>query len=242
MEVTRIPNVLGVYRDFYSCGSTGLDCSNSGSAAAGYTRANRTDRYYQTHGYVEWGTGFPTCSGTNCMTGSGVSSVRYSGLDPDGPTRAINATNFPAPTYFTSGRPSDVSADAPVAPNCNSPSYCTYQAGTVGDVLSAPTTTRDQVITAGGIVFVSRDSNSTWGVLNNQNQAETPLYMLWVNNTSSNGGGGNWASTYRLERDGRYSAANLTNPMLKVNAINTGSARVSGLLMNHLKIETLGGQ
>lgn len=236
IEVTRIPNVANVYKDFYSFAD-----GTTGSADSGYARTGRSTRYYQTHGYTEWGNAFPTNTNSNSLGGSGVSAVTYSGLDPDGATRTINATNFPSPTYFTSGRPSEVSSDAPVAANC-SPLSCTYGTGTVGDVFSAPTTTRDQVIAAGGISFVSKSSSSTWDVVKNQNQAVTPMNMLWINNTSSNGGGSNWANTYRLERDSRYTAANITNPTLKVNAINLGTARVDGLTMNHMKIETLGGQ
>ncbi|MGH8493588.1 MAG: hypothetical protein ACRERR_10880 [Moraxellaceae bacterium] len=237
IEVSRIPNVANVYKDFYSFAD-----GTTGSANSGYARTGRSTRYYQTHGYTEWGSAFPTNANPNGLGGTGVSTVKYSGIDIDGVTRTINAANFPAPTYFTSGRPGIVAGDAPVAPNCNGPSYCTYLSATVGDVFSAPTTTRDNVIAAGGIVFVSKDSSSTWDVLQNQNNPETPLNMLWVNNTSGNGGGGNWASTYRLERDGRYSAAGVSNPMLKVNAINLGTARIDGLTMNHMKIETLGGQ
>ncbi|MDF3029545.1 MAG: hypothetical protein K0R03_103 [Moraxellaceae bacterium] len=231
IEVTRIPNVTAVYQDFYSFAD-----GTSGSTNSGYTRTGRADRYYLTHGYSEWGTQFPTNANSNGLGGSGVNSTTYSGTgDPDGATRIINSTNFPAATCASNGGPNFV--DGSNGNNCT-----TWSGQTVGELLTAPTTTRDQVISAGGIVFVSRNSSSTWNVLPNQNQAASTINMLWVNNSSSNGGGSNWANTYRLERDSRYTAGNVANVTRTVNAINLGTARIDGLLINHMKIETLGGQ
>lgn len=231
IEVTRLPGDVSAYTDFYSFAGGGPGTVNSG-----YTRTGRPDRYYETHGYVEWGDKFPDSAG-------GVSTVRYAGVDPDGPTRTFSAGQGFDNSYLLSGRPSYVASDSPTPANC-SPLVCTfnYTGATVGNAVSA--NTRSEVVSAGGMVFVSKDSSTTWQVLNNQNQAQNnTLRMLWVNNTSSNGAGSNWANTYRLEVDSRYAGDKATyNPMLNVNAINLGHSRVSGLLIQRMRIETLGGQ
>ena len=68
ITLNRIPNDSNVINDFYSA-----------AGPTGYERENRNDRYYQTHGFVEWGSDFPTCAGANCLSGSGVSNVRFAG-------------------------------------------------------------------------------------------------------------------------------------------------------------------
>lgn len=220
IELSRIPNNANVYKDFYSFAD-----GTAGSVNSGYTRTGRSDRYYQTHGYVEWGTQFPD--------NGGVNTTRFAGDDFDGATRAVNSTNFPAATCASNGGVNGVSGST--GANCT-----TWLAGTVGDIWGTPAT-RDQVIAAGGMVFVSKNGSTTWNVIDDSMAAGSgALQMLYVNNSSSNGGGSAWASTYRLERNGNY-AASVANPIQRVNAINLGSARVSGLLLQHLKVETLGG-
>lgn len=60
IELTRIPDVPDVYNDFYSLAP---------GDALGYQRTGRPDRYYETHGYVEWGDAFPTNTNPNGMGG-----------------------------------------------------------------------------------------------------------------------------------------------------------------------------
>lgn len=105
-------------------------------------------------------------------------------------------------------------------------------------------------------MFVSR-SGGEWTVLNNQNQPEgfdASSREVSVARTSVSQGGVFSCGLARC-RDLNPLAANAVdfsaiaqyanqggyNPMLTVNAINLGTARVEGLLINHLRIETLGG-
>lgn len=222
IELTRLPNNVSVFNDFYSLAPGDTE---------GYQRTGRPDRYYETHGYVEWGTKFPDSPG-------GVSQVRYAGVDTDGPTVQINSTNFPASTC--QGGAFGVSPDAPGGSNCTS-----WRNDTVGNVVTGAVATAGEVLSEGGIVFVSRNPGSTWQVKNNQNApANNTLNMLWVCKPDSQGdcgsSGSNWDQTVRLERDARYNKTNY-NPTLNVNAINLGSSRVEGIQINHMKIETLGG-
>ena len=216
IQLTRIPNVAAVYNDFYSLAPGDIQ---------GYQRTGRPDRYYETHGYVEWGNAFPTNSNPNALGGTGVSQVRFAGVDPDGPTRQINAANYPG-------------HNSPCAYN-----QCTYSNQTVGNLYSV--STRQEVVNEGGIAFVSSSESSTWQVLHNQNRAESAIPNATRVRTEQYNCSwlGCWAGSDTrgvLERNPAY-AENNANPMLTVNAINLGTARVEGLLINHLRIETLGG-
>lgn len=227
IEVTPIPNEANVYQDFYSFAD-----GTAGSLNSGYQRTARPDRYYETHGYVEWGTDFPTNPHPNGMGGAGVSSVRFSSndADPDGPTRVVNSTNFPAATCASNGSGVNNSDGR----NCTN-----WDGSTVGQVVDGRVGSPEQVLAAGGIAFVSRDGG-TWQVANNQNKpVNSTLNMLWVRRDDTNYGGNNWESYVGLERDARY--LNEYNPTINLNAINLGSSRIEGLQINHLKIETLGG-
>ncbi|MDX1475550.1 MAG: hypothetical protein R3309_15360, partial [Reinekea sp.] len=97
IELTRIPNDSNAFNDFYSS-----------SGQSGYQRAGRNDRYYETHGYVEWGGYFPqspcqlgVSGATNCVSGSGTNDgLRWSGPGYDSstpqtvtlPARVVNVT------------------------------------------------------------------------------------------------------------------------------------------------------
>ena len=208
IELTRLPNNSNAFNDFYSA-----------AGATGFERNNRSERYYETHGYVRWGDAFPTNSNSNGLGGSGVSQVRYSGVDPDGPTRVVNSTNFPASTCQTPYGPG-------VSGNQNGP-CATWSNATVGNVVVGASD-RSTILTQGGMVFMSRDGSATWQVVNNQNRAaNNNLHMLTVA----------WNGSIQLQRDSRY---NDYNPTLNVNAINLGSSRVEGMMINHLRISTLG--
>lgn len=225
ITVSRIPNITNVYRDFYSFAD-----GTAGSVNSGYTRTGRPDRYYQTHGYVEWGTAF--------SDNGGVSQVRFSGVDPDGPTTTTAS-------YMNCGSASGYPG---VSGTFNGTGgACTRNDGqAVGNVVGG-STTRDNVIAAGGMVFVSKNGTTTWTVVNNQNLAvNNTLNMLYVCEPGSAGQCGSpnstgvaWDNQYRMERDARYGSY---NPQVSVNAINLGTARVNGLLIHHMKIQTLGGQ
>lgn len=235
IELTRIPNVTDVYNDFYSLAPGDTE---------GYQRTGRPDRYYETHGYVEWGTKFPD--------NGGVSQVRYAGADPDGPTLQITQANFPSCVQGTYAGMGGANGGNPCYVNAGNGGSGTpgsaWDGNWVGDIVEGAEGSAEAVLSEGGIIFVSRDGSSTWQVVNNQNLApQEDLHMLWVES------GGEWAGTednwetgYRLTRDARYSATpnsngNYYNPTLNVNAINLGSSRVEGLQINHMKIETLGG-
>lgn len=145
IELSRITNTPGVYNDFYSLPTSGN----------GYDRvvANQVAHYYDTHGYVEWGTAFPNCTPVNCMDGTGVSTVKFAGAGGNTRDEVVKGT---------------VTAGADL----------------------------------GGISFLSSSTTSTWTVLSNQNNTGSAV------NTMS--------------------------------GINLGSTRIEGMLINHLKITSLG--
>ena len=240
IELTRLPNDAQAYNDAYQ------------AVGNGYTRTGRSDRYYETHGYVEWGTGFPTCpSGTtNCLPGSGVSSQRFSGSGYTAgtqsitlPALAVNATNFPG--YLCRN-----SRD----------NECLLYRGTAGQVTVplasgniSQTGSRAQIIAAGGIAFVSR-SGSEWTVQNQQITGDIVStleknrdVMIWrtsVDDDAALGGTCGFLINCRLngETPSAGSAPGVLknlSPMLSVNAINLGASRVEGLMVHHLKITTL---
>ncbi|WP_300522385.1 hypothetical protein [Alcanivorax sp.] len=258
IQLTRIPNDANVFNDFYSS-----------AGASGYQRTGRNDRYYQTHGYVEWGRAFPTCGGANCMSGSGVSSARFSSdlalpTSVTLPALTVNAANFPGD--LCGGN--DCDQYSGTAPEVTVPVSVT--AGP-----AAGATSREAIASGGGISFVSRNPSSTWNVVNNQNLASTGTlggnfanfattlaadntvrqartdFFETDNNCNIFGNGCDLRLIAQLPPDtatiqNRANAiANSlvtggTNPTIAVNAINLGTARVEGLLVNHLKITTLG--
>ncbi len=66
IELTQVPNQTNVYSDFYSLNA---GCASSAGATGencGYNRT-RPARYYETHGYVQWGT-ITAGSGNNTAT------------------------------------------------------------------------------------------------------------------------------------------------------------------------------
>lgn len=240
VELAAIPGIAGIYNDFYSLPTalapvTGCDAACQ-TANRGYNRVTSAipARYYETHGYVEWGDKFPTCGFSNCMSGTGVSQVRFSGVDPDGPTVAITNT---------------IRA-------CDDGDGCRWT-GSVGNVFSSTASavfntsnTTDQVIGAGGVSFVSRATGSTWTVLHNQNLPRREYNQV---NTAvnSNGTGANDMMQRNTYGCGFLGLANCTefgprnyaadyNPAISVNAINLGSSRIEGFQINHLKITSLG--
>lgn len=56
IELTKIPNTPAVYDDFYSLAPGDTE---------GYQRSGKPDRYFKTHGYVQWGVWFPGVSESN---------------------------------------------------------------------------------------------------------------------------------------------------------------------------------
>lgn len=230
IELTRIPEVDAVYNDFYSLAP---------GDTQGYKRTNRPARYYETHGYVEWGGGFPTNPNPNGMGGSGVSQVRFSGVDPDGLT--VNLNTLPNSACMGGG----------YGVGGGSFGTCTGKNNEVvgnifdnnsPDLVFNTGFTRGEIASEDGMSFLSRNSANTWTVLHNQNRPQQEN-MIWVEYDE-----GGWFSDdeYQLTRDARYTSTpnqdgNMYNPMLSVNAINLGTSRVQGLQVNHLKIETLGG-
>lgn len=213
IELTSVPNDPNAYNDLYSIAGDN-----------GYRRYGRNDRYYETHGYVEWGSQFPTCTGggangsIQCMSGSGVSGVRYAGLDPDGVTRIINQTNYPGHA------------------NCGY-DECTWSGQTVGHLVSAPSS-RAQVVGQGGMAFASRGSTTRWGVRHMQGR---PSSTAITSTRTQNYSCGLFCTNTRLilERHGNYNA-NTYNPEIQMNAINLGASRVQGLALQYLRITSLG--
>ena len=63
IEVTRIQNIPAIYQDFYSLNTSCANSTGAAGRACGYNRGGRPARYFDTHGFVRWGTGF-TGAGT----------------------------------------------------------------------------------------------------------------------------------------------------------------------------------
>jgi hypothetical protein len=256
IEVTRIPNDANVFNDFYSSAD-----------ASGYQRAGRNDRYYQTHGYVEWGSAFPTCGSVNCMSGSGVSSVRFANslVLPTSvtlPALAVISANFPG--SLCSGGCDQWSGET-------APFVTTSVSITAGPMIGQAT--RTAIANEGGVAFFSRDASTTWNVVNNQNlastgtlggdfsgfttavQNDTTVRQARTNVQNYSCGFLGLGTCRRLvaelppnvgtiqSRANAIAASLITggsNPTIAVNAINLGSSRVEGLLVHHLKITSLG--
>ena len=241
IELTRLPNDVDAYGDAYQI-----------AGQNGYQRTGRSDRYYQTHGYVEWGAGFPTCppGTTNCLPGTGVSSQRFSGSGYTAgtesitlPALAVNETNFPGLLCRNSRE-----------------DECLLYRGTAGAVtvpLSSAsisqTGTRQQIVAAGGISFVSR-SGGSWMVQNRQTTGDVVKtleknrdVMIWrtsVDDDAAFGGVCGFLINCRLngETPSPASAPDVLrnlSPMVSVNAINLGASRVEGLMFHHMKMTTL---
>lgn len=219
IELTRLPNDAQAYNDAYQI-----------AGGNGYTRDGRSNRYYETHGYVEWGTAFPTCpSGTtNCLPGSGVGAIpRFVGTDLDGPTQNLSTSTIYTNCGSASGYPGLGGSFNGASGGCDS-----RQNALVGERVFGAVSSKADIV-SGGIAFVARNGGS-WQVLNNQNQAQNDsLNMIWVRYQDRV-----WplSDRWHLERDERYSSY---NPMLTVQGINLGTARVEGLMVHHLKVTTL---
>ena len=237
IELTRIPNDPNAYNDFYSV-----------AGQQGYQRANRNDRYYETHGYVEWGDYFPACQAgqNNCLPGSGTASpVRFSGPGYDSsspqtltlPARTVNAFNFPGPVC---GGDRDE--------QCNSYNGIA-NAVTVtlssGDITSPYS--REQVADAQGISFISRNNSSTWFVQNNQNDGfieRDRSIILWRTAVGDCGFLGDCdilqPSSPNPPTSTPPAVLTSVSPRVEVNAINLGTARIQGLAIQHMRITSLG--
>lgn len=217
VELAAIPNIAGIYNDFYSL-PTALAATGSCNAACqtanrGYNRVTSAipARYYETHGYVEWGDKFPTCAFTNCMSGSGVSTVRYYGTDPDGATRNVTNAEFGGTV-------------AEATPQ-------------VGGVVTGAVGTDDAVLADGGVVFMSRSSATTWTVVHNQNRAQ---YTPGLVETYSTNCGFFQGCNNNAGRRANADYLNNYNPTITMSAINLGTSRIEGFMINHLKITSLG--
>lgn len=270
IELSSIPDVSGVYNDFYSLPDAlepTTQCNPACQAERrGYNRtiASTNTRYYETHGYVSWGDKFPTCppGTTNCLAGTGVSSQRFSGNGDGVPAtvtiaaRVINSTNFTGnlctDAFGQAAACTEWSNETAPAVTVNTPTGRVSATGTKGDILAA-----------GGVSFVAR-SGGSWSVLNNQNLPQTTIPVVSsttlqddldvmrarTNYSSCNIFG---ASCNRLVLQSPPDAAAIQgranalfaypanyNPLISVDAINLGSARFEGLQFNHLKITSLG--
>ncbi len=239
IELTRIPNDSNAYNDFYST-----------AGQQGYQRANRNDRYYETHGYVEWGDYFPACQSgqNNCLPGSGSATpVRFSGPGYTSgtqtvtlPARTINALNFPGP-ICGSGRDAECEGYTGTA--------AAVTVGLTSPDINTPYTRQD-VANAQGISFIGRNDGSTWWVRNNQNDSFIERdrdILLWRTRPLNYDCGflctEDWLQPSSPNPPDESSApAVLTSisPRVEVNAINLGSARIQGLAIQHMKITSLG--
>jgi hypothetical protein len=217
IELVSIPNIAGIYNDFYSL-PTALGAVTGCDAACqtqnrGYNRVTSAipARYYETHGYVEWGSKFPTCGFSNCMSGTGVSTVRYLGADPDGATRNVTNAEFGGTV-------------AEATPQ-------------VGGVVTGAVSTDDAILNEEGVSFFSRSTSSTWTVVHNQNRGVYTPALVEVYSTNCglfqgcNNNAGRRASSDYL---------NNYNPNITMSAINLGASRIEGFQINHLKITSLG--
>src|SRR5699024_2386727 len=162
LELTRIPNDATVYEDFYA-----LPEGNTTGYVTDAERWDRSDRYYNTHGYARWGEMFPETGG--------VSKKRYIGIDPDGPTRHLNTqghcgSSMPGWGSWANGTNNSSSG------GCNS-----IQDRNIGDVVfGAVEEGNDQLLLEeGGMVFLSAKDN-TWTIKNNANaNVNNDLKMVW---------------------------------------------------------------
>lgn len=277
VELAAIPDQPNVYNDFYSMapallrdsGCVATLCTSAyQESSRGYIRtvASLPGRYFDTHGYVSWGSKFPTSAYSNGMGGTGVSTQRFSGTG-DGvaatssltlPALAVNSTNFTG--QLCTGA---FGADA----NCTAWSGGTAPAVTVtvpqGRV--AATGTKADILAEGGISFSARAGGS-WTVLNNQNlpQTGTPvvasvatlqndievkrartdhdscdIFGTYCNRLIVQGGGPD-TGTIQNRANTLFAYPANYNPLLTVDSINLGSARIEGLQINHMKITSLG--
>ncbi len=218
LELTRIPDDPTVYEHFYA-----LPSDSSDGYVTAEQRWNRSDQYYYTHGYARWGEKFPESEG-------GVSKTRYIGHDPDGPTRHLNTQGHCGSSMPGWGSWANGSNNGSSGP-CNDG----IQDRNIGDVVfGAVEEGQDQVLLEeGGMVFLSARDN-TWSIKNNANaNVNNDLKMVWVKES------GLIRKRYELQVDARYNNT-AYNPELQVSGINLGSSRAEGMLINHLKITSLG--
>lgn len=284
LTLTRIPDDSRVYGVHYAlptaitfpgCGSTAA--GSCGAAAAGYNRvlANANSNYYTSHGYVEWGTDFPSCGagqpnclgGSNTATNYGASAVRFSGPGSTGlPVTKTYSLEARAMVAGAANGGGYWSGDTCGGDPCDSFTNGTAQSVSFTVTYSSPVVSsihsRQDVINAGGVVFVSRTAGSTWQVPNNQAADNTTAKLIELENRDDVKEArsdyvdacGFLCTDLRLSVDATpdtaaiQSAANAvfgspsgTNyAILNVNAINLGASRVEGLLINHMKITSLG--
>src|SRR5699024_9445524 len=215
LELTRIPNNATVYEDFYAL----PEGSTNGFVTAAQ-RWNRSDRYYNTHGYARWGEMFPETGG--------VSKHRFvlRDGDPDGPTVNLQDPNSPHTSCSSSSYGIGGFLDR---------STCTaYQNAVVGGVVEPSSDA--ELFEEGGMVFMSNRDGS-WTLRNDPRRAaNNTLDMLWIVNKEF---GSQWGS--EMTRDARYVGnSDSYNPDLQVTGVNLGSSRAEGMLINHLKITSLG--
>ncbi len=271
VELAAIPDQSNVYGDFYSMAPRLADAPGCDATcqeqSRGYIRtvASLPARYFDTHGYVSWGSKFPTSTYSNAMGGTGVSTQRFSGAG-DG-VAATTSLTLPALAVTYANFPGALCEGAfGIDVNCSSGGWNGGTAPavtvTVPQGRVAATGTRADILAEGGISFSARTGGS-WTVLNNQNlpQTGTPAVASVATlqddfdvkrartNPSSCILGICDQLTAQLPPDtatiqGRANTlfaypANY-NPLLTVDSINLGSARIEGMQINHLKITSLG--
>ncbi len=270
LDLTAIPDTPAVFNDFYQL-PTALAATAQCNAACqtqrrGYNRVTTAIPvgYYDTHAYVEWGDKFPTNGNSNGMGGSGVSGVRFSGVDPDGLARAVNAVNFPGNICGTTNGSLGAQICARYSNQITGTKIISNSFG------NGSANARNELLAQGGVVFMSSSTASTWTVLNNQNapianSGETLRHLVQTQvsgaapvgttpggttacaNTNTNRClvVSDWTTQQVVTGGGSYTAQFNTqnptyNPLLTVNAINLGANRVEGMLINHLRITSLG--
>src|SRR5699024_11023725 len=152
LEQTRIPNDPTVYEDFYALPEDSTD----GFVTAAQ-RWNRSDRYYNTHGYARWGNMFPETGG--------VSKHRYVlAHDPDGPTYNLANDNH-GYNCASGGGPG---INATMGSNNTGPHFgagpCNAFANhVVGDFIES--SSDEDLFAEGGMVFFS-SRGSSWTLRN----------------------------------------------------------------------------
>lgn len=275
VELAAIPDQPNVYNDFYSMapallrdsGCVATLCTSAyQESSRGYIRtvASLPGRYFDTHGYVSWGSKFPTNTNPNGMGGTGVSSQRFSGTG-DG-VAATSSLTLPALAVTYANFTGALCENWGVEVNCSNGSWNNGTAPavtvTVPQGRVAATGTKADILAEGGISFSARAGGS-WTVLNNQNlpQTGTPVVAsvatlqndievkrARTNPTSCTVGFCDQLSPQSPPDIGTIQGVANTlfaypanyNPLLTVDSINLGSARIEGLQINHMKITSLG--
>lgn len=240
LELTRIPDDPTAYEDFYALPGDSID---------GYVTAaqrwDRSDRYYHTHGYARWGEMFPESGG--------VSSHRFHLLDD---TYTVHL-----PEQATNTMANDICGN-------NRTGNCEQRNGNASAItISIPYSSKysstdssfEEVLNDGGMVFVS--SGDGWVLpynpaMSSANfptqsaiQGDKDIQRARTVGEQWSCGLWNLGTCYgmyaRIPPDEaalrtRVSAMMPENPSLRVNAVNLGSSRAEGMLIQHLKITSLG--